>query len=80
MKYTILDNKTYETIETKKTSLSIRELCGFFEFNFKELKKSKFGLRWYVIGSTQTIVFEIHWFFEKDSENEKTYFIYWPEW
>lgn len=60
MKYTILDNKTYETIETKKTSFSIRELCDFFEFNFKELKKSKFGLRWYVIGSTQTIVFEIH--------------------
>ena len=60
MKYTIFDNKTYKTIETKKTSLSIRELCGFFGFDRNKLKKSKFGLRWYVIGSTQTIVFEIH--------------------
>lgn len=60
MIYSIIDNKTYKTIETQKTSFSIRDLCDFFEFDFKKLKKSKFGLRWYVIGKTQTIFFEIH--------------------
>ena len=60
MKYSILDNKTHKTVETKKTSLSIRDLCDFFEFDFTKLKKSKFGLRWYVIGSNQSIFFEIH--------------------